>query len=224
MAVTTKDELNILSNGDTTRDISTQRKGVPFSEYFGVMPISRDRLDRRINLADDLLEVMLLMYALIEQRPTKTLVKTQIYNEILTNVAKAGSIDKYVDDLAWQYSEDLTRVTFDHINTTSVIDVAMAEGEENYYTSIDRAMFVAEDMSQSFVNYMEYAENEGKTKIWHSQGDLRVRATHERVNNTKLPFDGIFKVGESDMRFPKDMSMGASAEEVINCRCYLTFE
>lgn len=213
MAKTTKDELNTLS-----------LSGNAFLEYFGVMPISKDRLDRRIGLADDLLEVMLFYYALLEQNPTRTLAKTQLYNEILSSLADRGQIDKYVDDLAWAYAGDLTRVTFDHLNTSSVADIAEADSGEDYYTSIDRAMFVAEDMSQSFVNYFEYQENAGKKKTWHSQGDLKVRDTHEQVNEIELPFEGIFQVGNSQMRFPKDNSLGASAEEIINCRCYLTFE
>ena len=221
MALNTNDELNILASVGANDTANTKRRGQPFNEYFGVMPISKDRLERRIGLANDLLEVMFFYYALLEQNPSRSLAQNQLYSEILSAVVRQGELDRYVDELAYSLATDINDTTYKNIKTSSLTNL---EGEGDYYTSIDRAYFCAEDMSQSFVNYFEYVEHDGSNKTWRSKEDLVVRPTHEAVNRTTLPFDGIFQVGKSQMRFPKDTSLGASPEEIINCRCWLEYE
>ena len=63
-------------------------------------------------------------------------------------------------------------------------------------------------------------------KIWMSQRDNRVRESHRKVDGVAVQGrDGVFYVereqrgGVDDMRHPRDPS--ASAENVINCRCFL---
>lgn len=53
--------------------------------------------------------------------------------------------------------------------------------------------------------------------------DQRVRKTHREVDGETIPIDEVFLVGESLMRFPKDTSLGASAEEIVNCRCVVKY-
>lgn len=57
------------------------------------------------------------------------------------------------------------------------------------------------------------------TKRWDDRDDNRVRDTHKAVDQTTLPEDGVFIVGSSRLRFPRDASFGAAIREVINCRC-----
>lgn len=61
-------------------------------------------------------------------------------------------------------------------------------------------------------------------KTWKTFGDGRVRPSHRAVNGTRIPIDEAFKVGGYLMMFPNDSSLGAGAEEVVNCRCVLEFD
>lgn len=58
-------------------------------------------------------------------------------------------------------------------------------------------------------------------KIWISARDNRTRLHHKEVNQTTIPFNDKFKVGDSFMMQPGDKAGGAS--EVCNCRCAVAF-
>lgn len=75
---------------------------------------------------------------------------------------------------------------------------------------------------------MEYADKNGVIMIkqWNSQEDERVRvkpknkADHRKLNNKKLPIDGIFDDGLSKGPAPGKLTAAGSS---INCRCFLTY-
>lgn len=63
-------------------------------------------------------------------------------------------------------------------------------------------------------------------KEWISVDDGRTRGTkptdefdHLSMNGVQVPLDEPFDVGGEKMMYPGDVSMGASAGNVINCRC-----
>ncbi len=56
-------------------------------------------------------------------------------------------------------------------------------------------------------------------KIWQTVGDANVRVAHIAANGQQRTANAAFSVGGEDLRFPGDSSLGASAENVINCRC-----
>lgn len=58
------------------------------------------------------------------------------------------------------------------------------------------------------------------TKTWNNQGDDRVRPSHEGVDD--VPVNAMFSVGDSAMVGPGDPS--GPDEEVIGCRCWLTYD
>jgi len=62
-----------------------------------------------------------------------------------------------------------------------------------------------------------------KTKTWWTARDKDVRASHQAVHGAVVPFDQPFTVGGAYMMFPGDPSMGAGAEEIVNCRCSALF-
>lgn len=61
------------------------------------------------------------------------------------------------------------------------------------------------------------------TKTWRDMDDKRVRNSHRIVDGTRLPENGIFNVGGSRLQFPGDSSLGATAAQVINCRCFADY-
>lgn len=61
-------------------------------------------------------------------------------------------------------------------------------------------------------------------KTWETFGDGKVRPSHRAVGGTRIPIDEPFTVGSSKLMFPNDTSLGADAEEIVNCRCTLKFD
>jgi len=59
-------------------------------------------------------------------------------------------------------------------------------------------------------------------KQWRSQGDRRVRKTHQRANSQTVGPKDLFVVGRGKGRFPLDRML--PKEESIGCRCYLRWK
>jgi hypothetical protein len=63
-------------------------------------------------------------------------------------------------------------------------------------------------------------------KYWIGNLDGRIRDSHFVAaqfynRNNSIPFESMFQVGESLMKYPRFSS--GSAKEVVNCRCYLGY-
>ncbi len=56
-------------------------------------------------------------------------------------------------------------------------------------------------------------------KEWLSLRDDRVRDDHAEANGQRQPLDEPFLVGGDELMYPGDESLGAGADEIINCRC-----
>jgi len=54
-------------------------------------------------------------------------------------------------------------------------------------------------------------------------GDKRVRTTHKEVGGTSKPIGEPFYVGGSLLLYPRDFSLGASAEQTAGCRCSIEY-
>ena len=73
---------------------------------------------------------------------------------------------------------------------------------------------------------MEAAKSSGLTlnKVWLSTGDARTRPDHVEADGQEVPMDEPFIVGGAKLMQPGDTSLGAPADEVIQCRCTVTFK
>ncbi len=60
----------------------------------------------------------------------------------------------------------------------------------------------------------------GPTKIWRTFLDGQTRQSHRNVNGDEVGIDENFTVGGETLPAPRDSSLGASAGNIINCRCY----
>ena len=56
-------------------------------------------------------------------------------------------------------------------------------------------------------------------KRWVATADARTRDAHAAADGQEVPNDEPFTVGGEEMMYPGDISLGASAWNVINCRC-----
>lgn len=68
------------------------------------------------------------------------------------------------------------------------------------------------------------AKKTKKTKTWHTALDEKVRMAHVAMEGVTIPVDEPFHVGASLMMYPTDSSMGASINELANCRCTVSFK
>ena len=60
-------------------------------------------------------------------------------------------------------------------------------------------------------------------KEWLATGDGRTREDHEAANGQTVGLDSSFEVGGSQLMFPGDSSLGAAADETIQCRCAVVY-
>ena len=66
-------------------------------------------------------------------------------------------------------------------------------------------------------------DGQSLTKTWITARDARVRMAHQSMNGKNIPINEVFIVNGEQMKRPGDTSLGASASNVINCRCSLLY-
>ncbi len=63
------------------------------------------------------------------------------------------------------------------------------------------------------------------TKSWISVGDDATRPNHAQLNLVNpIPFETPFTLGQQQVLFPGDTSLGAQADEIVNCRCMVGYQ
>lgn len=211
------DELNVRELGN--------RRSEPYKEYFSKMSISDKEKQERIAFSEQMEEVVLYILALIETtiesgETNREYIQAQFYDKYLDVIASYMLIDTYIKQYTFGVTKQIIDATFERFSSE---DKSITD---DYYLSNDRAMFISECEANSILNYRQYlkAVKAGKTKKkWIDVGDKRERKTHLEVGGTILPIDEPFSVGDSLLQFPKDTSLGASADEIVNCRCSIQY-
>lgn len=191
---------------------------MPYEQYFGEMEITDDQKKKRIQVAEEIEDIMFFLYELVSLMTdyryiSPEFIKQKVYEKYINVLEKHGKPDKYIEEYAKEFSD-------------MVVDTTIKHSGEEFYRSEDRAMLVAENEANSAINYFEYKEAVAggkKRKQWITQRDDRVRDTHKEVNGETIPIDNAFIVGDSLMAFPKDTSYGASINEIAGCRCTIKY-
>nr|DAG80883.1 MAG TPA: minor capsid component [Caudoviricetes sp.]DAO38143.1 MAG TPA: minor capsid component [Bacteriophage sp.] len=216
MSVSSYDELNIRPHN---------RGSKPYKEYFSKMSISDKEKQERIAFSEQMEEVVLYILALIETtiesgESDQEYIQTQFYDKYLDVIASYMLIDTYIKQYVLDVTKQIIDATFEKFSSED------KNITDDYYLSNDRAMFISECEANSILNYRQYSKavKAGKTKKkWIDVGDKRERKTHLEVGGTTLPIGEPFSVGDSLLQFPKDTSLGASADEIVNCRCSIQY-
>nr|DAW52397.1 MAG TPA: minor capsid component [Bacteriophage sp.] len=216
MNVSSYDELNIRPNN---------RRSEPYKEYFSKMSISDKEKQERIAFSEQMEEVVIYILALIETtiesgETNREYIQTQFYDKYLDVIASYMLIDTYIKRYALGVTKQIIDATFERFSSE---DKSITD---DYYLSNDRAMFISECEANSILNYRQYSKalKSGKTKkTWIDVGDKRERKTHLEVGGTTIPINEPFSVGDSLLMFPTDHSLGASADEIVNCRCSIQY-
>ena len=223
MATTLKfDNLNVLDSKAVKKsDLKQKPLAKPYREYFGVMFIEPEEMRSRIELAEEIEDVMLWVFAYwivaAEAEISKEELKQDAKDKLISVIAQHTKLDPYLE----KHIDDV-------IN--EVVDTTEKHAEEtdtDYWLSQDRAMLIAENEANAFENYVDYREarESGKTKkVWLTELDDKVRPTHEIAEGQTGDIDGLFLVGDSLMRFPMDTEYDADPSETVNCRCVCKYE
>ena len=219
MSISSYDELNTRPNN---------RRSEPYKEYFSKMSISDKEKQERIAFSEQMEEVVLYILALIETtiesgESDQKYIQTQFYDKYLDVVLGYMLIDSYIKEYVLETSKQIIGTTFSHIVEKHPDS---EQATDDYYLSNDRAMFISECEANSILNYRQYSKalKSGKTnKTWIDVGDKRERKTHLEVGGTTIPINEPFSVGDSLLMFPTDYSLGASADEIVNCRCSIQY-
>ena len=209
------DELNILNSENTQEEESFDYKDY-MEHYFDTMQISEKQKRERIEEAKEILDAILLFLIWCEENPenvqredTKRDMEN-LYKEVIFQKVEP---DDFVDMYVLFFINNLVDVTTEN------------EGDE-YFTSVERATKIACNEANSVINYAELqkAIEQGFTyKQWHTELDEKVRETHQEMEGVTIPIKEPFFVGNSRMMMPHDITMGADAREIVNCRCSLSF-
>ncbi len=201
------DELNILKS-----------RAIPYEQYFGEMELTEEQKEERIKASKRIENMMLFLFSLLSVMKEYSyenldFVILQVKNRYFDILSVSMEMDEYLKKYVDDFSEQIVETTQNH-------------ADDEWYLSSDRAMFVAENEANTTFNYLEYkkAVKTGKTKKkWITMRDRHVRHTHKLVDSKTIGINDVFLVGDSEMFYPKDTTFGASAQEIVNCRCSIKY-
>lgn len=188
---------------------------ITYEEYFEPMVLTKWQRKKRIALAEELEDALFLLFL-------------AWYYETDIIEAQKEFTDKYIAAVE-KYDDVNLRDDFDEYITllaAALYESTLRNIDDPYFTSLDRAVYVAANEANTALNKIEFGEakTDGKTmKTWHTEQDLRVRDTHVPLDGKTIPIDEYFKVGNSKMLYPKQVSLDVDIKEVVNCRCSVSY-
>lgn len=212
------DEMNVMESN------TTKRKAIPYDEFFDEMDLTMGQKEDRMELARILEKIFDYTFSLALS-----------LSESKSNVKKLEELDEALEDYLREalenYGIDFSKDAYwGNYVTTRAFQIAQAtinHGNDEYYTSNDRAMYISENEANVILNHydMNEAIRKGCTlKTWITLRDERVRDTHADLDNKTIPIRDYFVVGDSLMLHPCDINgIDVGAEEVVNCRCSVVY-
>lgn len=203
------DEINNLHNEDDY-----------ILKYFEDMDITQSGKDKRIDFSTKMYDIMLFVFALVKSMQESGYIDEQYIILQLTNryfelIDDFSMQSQYIQDYVGIFARQTVDVTLEHLQ-----DI------DGYFMSNERALIIAVNEANTIFNYSDYdnAMNNGFIKKqWITEKDDKVRITHVEVDDSIVDINEPFVVGDSLLMFPKDTSLGASAEEIVNCRCSVKY-
>lgn len=198
----------------------SKRRSMPYEKFFGEMDLTDEQIRERIAGAERFEEMMLAYFALVEfsggiNESNRDAITDYLVGRYRTEVLSMMFMDYQMEDHAVRFGSEITRSTEEH-----------SSEDDPYWLSEDRAMFVAENESNELFEHEDYirALQQGRThKGWKTILDGRERNTHHLANGQRVPLLKPFKVGGYEMQYPRDDSLGAPPNEIVNCRCTMNY-
>lgn len=210
------DELNV------NRTIT--KRAIPYSIYFGEMDLTEEEKEKRIALANSFEEVFLFLFTVLSiEIALGNEVDVEYYTDMLARRLEMAITGQGFDIGDYEYIKQYCKNVASEIIVGTIADNGKEiKNNDPYLTSGDRAMFIAENEANAVRNYLQLEEalKKGFTKKkWVTKHDRKVRHTHELVDGETIGIYDTFLVGDSEMMFPKDTTLGAEAREIVGCRC-----
>jgi len=189
-----------------------------YEEYFDDMGIpaanKRDRVLVAMKLEDGFLEVLSWIQLKKERGEQFFLESIPLFEQAFLAAAITRIDDESIRQTAREFAEEVALSTYNN-------------QDKEYFFSFDRAVNMAATESNAINGYGEFddAKKLGKArKKWNVIMDGREREWHGEVNGLTVPIDQPFEVGGELLMYPLDTSLGAGADNIANCRCWLTYE
>ena len=190
------------------------------TEYFDVMDIDDEQKEKRKDLAKEIRNALLFLFALINvsyeyDYLSYEYVLGMFRAEFQQIVLQYGRLDIYTEKYIQKVTKDVVDTTFKNLDLVN----------PNFWMSDERAIIVGENEANSVLNYEELQEaiDNGYTmKEWLTERDNRVRRTHKAVDGKKIPIEEYFEFPDCRMLMPHDYDNGTD-KELANCRCTLKY-
>lgn len=204
---------------DELNELVGYGRSMPFNQYFGEMRIAQDERKRRIDIAerfeDGFIEILAWAFYTQQRRSlseseVKGRIKGVFETALGSDIKRLEETDRMIDTL----SKDIARTTVKRGKT------------DPFFVSADRARLISEDSANHFMNYLEFqmASRRGyKWKTWNTILDGRERLTHNLADGQMQEIALPFEVGTSLLMYPHDGSLGADLNEIVNCRCSVSY-
>lgn len=188
--------------------------------YFSVMDISDEQKEDREEAAKDLFPIFLFLFALINYAVEYDLPYDYVLTEFRVSFGTVAY--QYYDD-AEDYIDRITKEVLDA--TLKDKGVLLSVKDDDYWTSVDRALELGENEANSLLNYQELKQaiKDGYTKKqWVTERDNRVRKSHVVMEGKTIPINEFFHFDDCDMLCPHD-AVNGTARQVAGCRCSLLY-
>ena len=201
---------------------------IPIDRFFKEMELSDKEIKRREDLAEDLLVLFLLLFSEIKaDRALDNEIDVSYYKEMVYR-QYCDKVETYlvlILALLGGISEEMKANIRERVS--DMVDTTL-KFTDNFYTSEDRAVMLAENESNFIGNGTDYeiAKYQGYGhKQWLTMKDEKVRFTHALVDSEIKDIDEYYQVGEAEMLFPMDMSRNGAEhpEETVACRCVVQY-
>lgn len=210
---------------DELNQLVGMKRSVPFEEYFAPMKISDRQKKERIALAERLEEEFLYMLAYMYYAyPNINVDMVNDLNDRYMNaLIELGIASVVVDNMA---DEQIAYRNQAYKFASDAIESTQRHKEDPYYYSEDRARLMSEDQANFIYDTKDFAdalEMGYQYKTWETVADNRVRESHAEVEGLTIPIDEPFVLQGGMMMAPHDDSLGVSEDELIMCRCSLSY-
>lgn len=211
--------VSLMFNGiefDQINALLKNKRSIPIEQYFGEMELPEKEKETRIRAANELYDSMLNVMSLsFVMAQFQNFNYEQLRNSFLSSYI--STLSRYVD-----FDSDLE--IYAKNLSYEIFDSTKSHYGEIYYHSPDRAMFISENETNTAFNHNEFNQaikNGKRKKQWNAIVDNETRPTHLKINGKSVNINDFFKVGNSLMRYPRDIF--GDPEEIINCRCTIIY-
>lgn len=220
--ISTIDSLNNLTTEDDELIVKQIR------EYFEEMELPKNEIEKRILFATDIEKAFRNLFIImlgaeivsVNLENEKQTYVDYVYGRVQESMVESGysQEDGYN---AYGYVEQYAKSRCQEIVDTTILHRA-----DKYYLSVEHSIAIAEDETNAIANYdaEQKAIAQGYTmKTWVTMRDKKVRHSHVLCDGETISIFKPFTVGNYQMMFPMDASLGASMKERANCRCVLQY-